>query len=146
MKQYNQGLSLVELIVVVAIVGILSALGAAWYQNFIREANRTSAQNALLELANAQEKRFISNNGYFTANTDIPNLVATTSVAGTGMIYEKTAGNFFTTDDHYRITLAGTANTFTFTAIASSAAQTPDTACASITINQANQRAPQGCW
>ena len=41
MKKINQGLSLIELLVVVGVIGILSGVGVYFYQGYIEKAKRT---------------------------------------------------------------------------------------------------------
>ena len=54
-KARKKGFSLVELMIVVAIVAILVALAIPSYSRYIRKANRGEAQQLLLNWANNQE-------------------------------------------------------------------------------------------
>ncbi|WP_436069317.1 type IV pilin protein [Pseudomonas sp. LjRoot71] len=65
MKQ--QGFSLIELMVVVAIVGILAAIAYPSYQNYVLRSGRADGQAKLMEILQAQE-RFYSQNQTYTAN------------------------------------------------------------------------------
>lgn len=58
------GFSLIELLIVVVIVGIVSAIAVPNYQAYVREARRTDGTGALLTLANNQEKWFLANGRY----------------------------------------------------------------------------------
>ena len=49
-----RGFTLIELIVVVAIVTILAAVGIPSYQNYVRKSNRAAAQAFLTDLANKE--------------------------------------------------------------------------------------------
>ena len=60
----SSGFSLVELLVVVAIVGILSAVGTISYQGYVKSAKRSSAQNIVQQTALAQTEEY-SNSGSF---------------------------------------------------------------------------------
>jgi len=58
------GFTLIEVMIVVAIVGILSAIAYPSYQDHVRSSRRADAQAALSELAQFMERRFTENNGY----------------------------------------------------------------------------------
>jgi len=58
------GFTLIEVMIVVAIVGILAAIAYPSYQQHVRSSRRADAQAALSELAQVMERRFTENNGY----------------------------------------------------------------------------------
>lgn len=60
----NKGFTLVELMVVVAIVGILSMLAYPSYQGFIKGSNRSAAQADLMSLAAAMERHKAASYSY----------------------------------------------------------------------------------
>lgn len=53
-----------ELMVVVAIIGILAAIAIPNYQEYVRKANRSAAQQFMLTVANKQEVHLIDNRAY----------------------------------------------------------------------------------
>ncbi len=55
LRKYIKGFTLVELMIVVAIVAILVALALPSYTRYVRKANRGEAQQILLNWANNQE-------------------------------------------------------------------------------------------
>ena len=63
-RSNNQGFTLIELMIVVAVVGVLAAIALPSYRSYIVRAARTEAQTELLELASLQEKIFLNSNGY----------------------------------------------------------------------------------
>ena len=58
------GFSLIELMVVVAIVGILAGIGMPAYQAHMLKAHRADAQGDLLDIAARQERFMAQNNTY----------------------------------------------------------------------------------
>jgi len=61
------GFTLIELVIAVAIVGILAAIAIPSYQSYIVRANRSAAQSAMLDLANREHRYFAANRLYGSA-------------------------------------------------------------------------------
>lgn len=60
----NSGFTLIELMVVVAIVGILAAIAYPSYQEHVRRTNRAEARGILLEMAQLLERNYTEANSY----------------------------------------------------------------------------------
>ncbi len=58
------GLTLIELMVVLLIIGILAAVAVPSYRQYVIRAHRTEAKTALLRLAANQERHYLQNNTY----------------------------------------------------------------------------------
>ena len=71
MRRYMAGVTLMELMIVVVIVGILAAVGYPNYRDFATRAKRNEAKAALLQIATNQERFYINNNTY---TNDLTNL------------------------------------------------------------------------
>lgn len=100
MRIPSQGFSLIELMITVAIIGILAAIAYPSYQSYGVRASRSAAQRELLELSSIQEKIFLNSNNY------TPNVATAyngTSAGGLG----RSSG--LTNDSRYTITLNITA-------------------------------------
>ena len=70
MHKTNRGFTLIELMIVVAILAIISAIAIPAYTGYIKTAKLTEAQNNLAALRLAEEEFFLENNTYFGgANT-----------------------------------------------------------------------------
>jgi type IV pilus assembly protein PilE len=61
-----RGITLIELMIVVVVVGILAAIAVPSYRNYTMRAQRSDATAALLRVAAAQEKFYLQNNTYTT--------------------------------------------------------------------------------
>ncbi|HSY05548.1 MAG TPA: type IV pilin protein [Steroidobacteraceae bacterium] len=60
-RRSSRGFTLVELMVVVVIAAILLAVGVPSYSNYVRQARRTDARTAVLDLAGREERYFSTN-------------------------------------------------------------------------------------
>ena len=63
-KHYSTGFSLIELMIAVAIVGILGAIAYPAYTSSVLKGRRAEGRGALAELMQQQERYFTQNNVY----------------------------------------------------------------------------------
>ncbi len=134
-----RGFTLIELMIVVAVVAILAAIAYPSYQDAIRKSKRGQVKADLVELAQRYERYYTTENKY----TDFWSKVATADkVSPRGA----TGGAIA-----YAITSAEAGNTFTLTATPQNR-QTSDTRCNVLTLNQAGVKTKNGsgslsdCW
>lgn len=117
----QRGFTLIELMIVVAVVAILVAIAYPSYQEQMRKSRRAQAQADLIEYAQAAERYHTVNNTY--ADWDVPN----ESSPRTGA-------------EHYSISVDDlTSTTFTLTATPTSAAQADDR-CGVLTTDHAGRK------
>ncbi len=64
--RHMRGVTLLELMIVVVIVGILTAIAFPNYRDFVTRAKRTEAKAILLEIAQNEERFYLQNNRYGT--------------------------------------------------------------------------------
>lgn len=74
--QTQRGVTLIELVVVMIIIGILAAVAIPSYRNYVLRSQRSDAKDALLALATQQEKHYLQCNTYATAIAAATNCVA----------------------------------------------------------------------
>jgi len=74
-RQYRQvGFSLVELLVVLVIMGVLSALALPAYTRYVQRGNRTEVMAALLEAQHFMERYYSANGQYLSPANAVPML------------------------------------------------------------------------
>jgi type IV pilus assembly protein PilE len=66
MNKQQIGFTLIELMIAVAIVGILTSVGYPSYQKHVQKAKRAEAQAALVSFATAMEQWRVENNGKYS--------------------------------------------------------------------------------
>ena len=132
-QQKSNGFSLIELLITVAIVGILAGVAYPSYTDYVTRSNRSEAQRELMRFANLQEQVFVDSRSYAA---DMKGLGFSTVSIDTD------SGN-------YTISVsAQTATTFTLTATAKLSQNTNDTDCTTLTINELGTKGGESvtCW
>lgn len=67
-RKSNQGFTLIELMIAVAIIGILAAIAYPSYRDFVRRGHQTEAQGQIMEFAAALEAHKAKNFSYSGAS------------------------------------------------------------------------------
>jgi type IV pilus assembly protein PilE len=129
-----RGLTLIEIMVVVALIGILASIALNSYQSSALKSRRYAAQSCLMEQAQYMERYYTSTNN---------------PMSYTGAVLPSSAACRTNLASFYTFSLPAAANssqTFSVQA-AAIGTQTRDTGCTTLSLNQAETRTPStGCW
>ena len=128
MRIKQSGITLLELMVVVAVVAILAAVAYPSFTDGLRKSRRAEAMKGLLTMQLKQEEFRISNTAYSTTPSQVGN----------------------PTSDYYTFSISGaTATGYTLIATAKGAQigdKVGSTDCDELTINKADIKTPAECW
>lgn len=136
MKQH--GFSLIELMIVVAIVGILSAIALPAYSGYVERTHRSIAGATLHELANFMERYYTANGRYVDASGTAPTLPYSQSPNDGSAVYS--------------VALVASASTYTLTATPVSGGRMEGDACGALSLQANGIKAVSGsastseCW
>ncbi len=140
-RSSTRGFTLIELMITVAIVGILSAIAIPAYTSYVAKARRADARTSLLQVSQFMQRFYAANDRFDvdrsggTSVTQMATSIKQSPSDGTA-IYQ--LNNAITTAGNYTATLTATAYTLTMAPITGSP-MAADT-CGMYTLNSSGIR------
>ena len=135
-RRQQAGVTLIELLLVMVIIAVLGGIAVPAYKNYVVKANRGAAKACMAEYAQFMERYYSTAGNMSYAGAAPGNLGCATESK---------------LDQNYSFSVSVNVNTpriYSVTATPLNAQATRDTACATLTLDQAGVRTPTtaGCW
>ena len=141
-KRYGAGLTLVELMIVVAVMAILATIAYPLYTAQAQKSRRADARTILLQIAQAEERYFSVNGNYAVSLQSLS--------IDSGLVGGCSGSSCNTERGYYTVTLSQPGGATTFQVAAAPVAGGPQAtdACTQLTVNQLGVRSGSGtgCW
>lgn len=134
------GFTLIELMIVVAVVAILTAIAYPSYQDYVRRGKRSAAESALMDLAAKQQAYLVDRRQFASGATALTDLGFT--------VPPEIASDFAFAVTN--VVMTATPPTFSVTATPISTLMLGDScgisAATPLTLDQAGTKSPAACW
>lgn len=142
----QHGFTLIELMITVAIIGILAAVAYPSYTSYIVRANRSAAQSFMFAVNNKQEQYMLDARKYAAGSTALTDMGMTVP-ADVSSRYTITVACTMPTAVGNCTALAG-APTYLITGLPIGTQLVNDTKCGTLTLSNLGDKMPatSGCW
>lgn len=137
------GMTIIELMVVIAILGILASIAYPSYQDTIRSSRRAEAKTSIMAIQSAMEKMRANCGKYATASASS---LSAASLTLTDACTKSTTVNI--SGEHYQYSVTGGGMTdYKIIASGASSSQKDDGSCVTMSITRDGTQSPStGCW
>lgn len=126
-----RGFTLIEIVVVLAVIGILAAIAFPSYQESIRKSNRASAKEVMTQVAGRLAPHYSDNGSYTVTLTELGYPSSTLKSKAGKHLVTVVAGS------------SGIASSYTIKA--THVSETADPSCSPLTLDHLGVMGPAGC-
>ena len=144
----SAGFTMIELMIVVAIIAILAAIAVPAYSNYVVKAHRVAAEGCLSEHANYMERYYTTNLSYKADSGGTANPLASKALTLDCASAQRTGANY-----QYDVPASSlSVSSYTVTATPINGQLTRDTKCGTLSLAQTGKRdatgsaGQAGCW
>jgi len=146
----SRGVTLLELLIAVALVGILATIAYPSYVDVVVRNNRGVAKSALSELTSRQESYFVQNQQYASVITDLGYPSSPTGLRNNGGLIDLDDANADKGGMIYRLQVTSNSPVAYRVEAVPTGIQDNDSECGTLFITQTGQRGATGdgddCW
>ena len=126
----QRGFTLIEVMMAIAIIGILAAIAYPSYTSHMTKSRRSEAQQALMEVASREQQFLLDTRSYASLSTLTSSTV--------GMVISSSVQKYYT--------IAVDSSTSSFTATAAPFGSQLKDACGTLTLTNTGAKSPITCW
>lgn len=126
----NQGFTLIELMIAVAIIGILAAISYPSYLQYVEKSRRVDAMTVLMEASQYMERQYTLNNSY---PSSLPEKLEKSPASGSTTFY------------NIKID-AAVSGEQAFTLVAEPVGAQVSDNCGDLSLSNTGARSPADCW
>lgn len=136
------GFTLIELMITVAVIGILASVALPSYNAYVRRGHRADAEAQLMNIANRQQQYLVDRRAYSSSIT------GTAASGGLAIDIPANVSKYYRLDDS-ALSVDNTATPPTFTVTARPLNDQQNDTCGYLRIDQSGNKSAEGtgtCW